>query len=179
MRVGMGYDVHRLTTGRKLIMGGVEIPYEKGLLGHSDADVLLHAIMDALLGAAALGDIGKHFPDTDPEYEGISSLKLLEHVGRLLDESGYVIENIDATIIAQRPKMRPHIDQMRENIAAALKIETDQVNVKATTEEGLGFTGSGEGISSHAICAVEKFTNYSSTDMALMPEVCGGCCANR
>ena len=148
MRVGMGYDVHRLTTGRKLIMGGVEIPYEKGLLGHSDADVLLH-------------------------------LKLLEHVGRLLDESGYVIENIDATIIAQRPKMRPHIDQMRENIAAALKIETDQVNVKATTEEGLGFTGSGEGISSHAICAVEKFTNYSSTDLASMPEVCGGCCANR
>ena len=141
MRVGMGYDVHRLTTGRKLIMGGVEIPYEKGLLGHSDADVLLHAIMDALLGAAALGDIGKHFPDTDPEYEGISSLKLLEHVGRLLDESGYVIENIVATIIAQRPKMRPHIDQMRENIAAALKIETDQVNVKATTEEGLGFYG--------------------------------------
>lgn len=179
MRVGMGYDVHRLTTGRKLIMGGVEIPYEKGLLGHSDADVLLHAIMDALLGAAALGDIGKHFPDTDPEYEGISSLKLLEHVGRLLDESGYVIENIDATIIAQRPKMRPHIDQMRENIAAALKIETDQVNVKATTEEGLGFTGSGEGISSHAICAVEKFTNYSSTDLASMQEVCGGCCANR
>ena len=179
MRVGMGYDVHRLTTGRKLIMGGVEIPYEKGLLGHSDADVLLHAIMDALFGAAALGDIGKHFPDTDPEYEGISSLKLLEHVGRLLDESGYVIENIDATIIAQRPKMRPHIDQMRENIAAALKIETDQVNVKATTEEGLGFTGSGEGISSQAICAVEKFTNYSSTDLALMPEGCGGCCANR
>ena len=178
MRVGMGYDVHRLTTGRKLIMGGVEIPYEKGLLGHSDADVLLHAIIDALLGAAALGDIGKHFPDTDPEYEGISSLKLLEHVGRLLDESGYVIENIDATIIAQRPKMRPHIDQMRENIAAALKIETDQVNVKATTEEGLGFTGSGEGISSHAICAVEKFTNYSSKDLASLPEVCGGCCAN-
>ena len=148
MRVGMGYDVHRLAAGRKLIIGGVEIPYEKGLLGHSDADVLLHAIMDALLGAAALGDIGKHFPDTDPEYEGISSIKLLEHVGRLLDEGGYVIENIDATIIAQRPKMRPHIDQMRENIAAALNIETEQVNVKATTEEGLGVTGTGEGISS-------------------------------
>ena len=145
MRVGMGYDVHRLAAGRKLIIGGVEIPYEKGLLGHSDADVLLHAIMDALLGAAALGDIGKHFPDTDPEYEGISSIKLLEHVGRLLDEGGYVIENIDATIIAQRPKMRPHIDQMRENIAAALNIETEQVNVKATTEEGLGFTGTGTG----------------------------------
>ena len=177
MRVGMGYDVHRLAAGRKLIIGGVEIPYEKGLLGHSDADVLLHAIMDALLGAAALGDIGKHFPDTDPEYEGISSIKLLEHVGRLLDEGGYVIENIDATIIAQRPKMRPHIDQMRENIAAALNIETEQVNVKATTEEGLGFTGTGEGISSQAVCAVEKYTNYDSTDMASIPAGCGGCCS--
>ncbi len=177
MRVGMGYDVHRLAAGRKLIIGGVEIPYEKGLLGHSDADVLLHAIMDALLGAAALGDIGKHFPDTDPEYEGISSIKLLEHVGRLLDEGGYVIENIDATIIAQRPKMRPHIDQMRENIAAALNIETEQVNVKATTEEGLGFTGTGEGISSQAVCAVEKYTNYASTDMASIPAGCGGCCS--
>lgn len=177
MRVGMGYDVHRLAAGRKLIIGGVEIPCEKGLLGHSDADVLLHAIMDALLGAAALGDIGKHFPDTDPEYEGISSIKLLEHVGRLLDEGGYVIENIDATIIAQRPKMRPHIDQMRENIAAALNIETEQVNVKATTEEGLGFTGTGEGISSQAVCAVEKYTNYASTDMASIPAGCGGCCS--
>ncbi len=177
MRVGMGYDVHRLAAGRKLIIGGVEIPYEKGLLGHSDADVLLHAIMDALLGAAALGDIGKHFPDTDPEYEGISSIKLLEHVGRLLDEGGYVIENIDATIIAQRPKMRLHIDQMRENIAAALNIETEQVNVKATTEEGLGFTGTGEGISSQAVCAVEKYTNYASTDMASIPAGCGGCCS--
>ncbi len=177
MRVGMGYDVHRLAAGRKLIIGGVEIPYEKGLLGHSDADVLLHAIMDALLGAAALGDIGKHFPDTDPEYEGISSIKLLEHVGRLLDEGGYVIENIDATIIAQRPKMRPHIDQMRENIAAALNIETEQVNVKATTEEGLGFTGTGEGIASQAVCAVEKYTNYASTDMASIPAGCGGCCS--
>ena len=177
MRVGMGYDVHRLTAGRKLILGGVEIPYGKGLLGHSDADVLLHAIMDALLGAAALGDIGKHFPDTDPEYEGISSIKLLEHVGRLLDEGGYVIENIDATIIAQRPKMRPHIDQMRENIAAALNIETEQVNVKATTEDGLGFTGTGEGIASQAVCAVEKYTNYASTDMASIPAGCGGCCS--
>ena len=124
MRVGMGYDVHRLTVGRKLIMGGVEIPYEKGLLGHSDADVLVHAVMDALLGAAALGDIGKHFPDTDPEYEGVSSIRLLEYVGRILEENGYVIENIDATIIAQRPKMRPYIDQMRENMAEALGIET-------------------------------------------------------
>ena len=158
MRVGMGYDVHKLVEGRKLILGGVEIPYEKGLLGHSDADVMLHAVMDALLGAAALGDIGLHFPDTDPKYKGASSIKLLEHVGRLLEENGYVIENIDATIIAQRPKMRPHIDQMRENMAKALKIDVDQINVKATTEEGLGFTGSGEGISSQAICAIEKFT---------------------
>lgn len=151
MRIGMGYDVHRLTEDRKLIIGGVEIPYEKGLLGHSDADVLLHAIMDALLGAAALGDIGKHFPDSDPAYKGISSVKLLEHVGKLLEEHLFLIENIDATIIAQAPKMRPYIDTMRENITGALGIELTQVNVKATTEEGLGFTGSGEGISSQAI----------------------------
>lgn len=177
MRVGIGYDVHRLSAGRKLIIGGVEIPYEKGLLGHSDADVLLHAIMDALLGAAALGDIGRHFPDTDPEYEGISSIKLLEHVGKLLDEGGYVIENIDATIIAQLPKMRPYIDQMRGNIAAALNIETEQVNVKATTEEGLGFTGSGGGISSQAVCAVEKYTNYASIDITSGASRCGGCCS--
>ena len=177
MRIGMGYDVHRLTQGRPLIVGGVEIPYEKGLLGHSDADVLLHAVMDALLGAAALGDIGKHFPDTDLEYEGISSIRLLEHVGRLLDEKGYVIENIDATIIAQRPKMRPYIDQMRENIAEALKIETGQVNVKATTEEGLGFTGSGEGISSQAVCALERYLNYGSMDVTDAGPACGGCCA--
>ena len=177
MRVGMGYDVHRLTAGRKLILGGVEIPYGKGLLGHSDADVLVHAVMDALLGAAALGDIGKHFPDTDPEYEGISSIRLLEHVGRLLDEKGYVIENIDATIIAQRPKMRPYIDQMRENIAEALKIETDQVNVKATTEEGLGFTGTGEGISSQAVCALERYLDYRSVDVTDGSPACGGCCA--
>lgn len=177
MRVGMGYDVHRLTAGRKLILGGVEIPYGKGLLGHSDADVLVHAVMDALLGAAALGDIGKHFPDTDPEYEGVSSIRLLEHVGRLLDEKGYVIENIDATIVAQRPKMRPYIEQMRENIATALRIETEQVNVKATTEEGLGFTGTGEGISSQAVCAVEKYTNYGSVDVTQGSPACGGCCA--
>jgi 2-C-methyl-D-erythritol 2,4-cyclodiphosphate synthase len=152
MRIGMGYDVHRLVEGRDLIMGGVKIPYELGLLGHSDADVLLHAIADALLGAAALGDIGKHFPDTDPAYKGISSLILLEHVGKLLDENMFYIENIDATIIAQAPKMRPHIDKMRENIASTLRISIDQVNVKATTEEGLGFTGEGKGISAQAIC---------------------------
>lgn len=165
MRIGMGYDVHKLVEGRKLILGGVEIPNEKGLLGHSDADVLLHAIMDALLGAAALGDIGKHFPDTDPAYKGISSIRLLEHVADLLEEHQFLIENIDATIIAQRPKMRPYIDTMRENIAKALKIEADQINVKATTEEGLGFTGSGEGISSQAICMLEKVMNYSSVDV--------------
>lgn len=179
MRVGMGYDVHRLAEDRKLILGGVEIPYEKGLLGHSDADVLLHAIMDALLGAAALGDIGKHFPDTDLQYKGISSIKLLEYVAALLDENGYVVENIDATIIAQRPKMRPYIDQMQTNIAKALGVETDQINVKATTEEGLGFTGTGEGISSQAICAIEKYTSYSSVDVAVPAAGCGGCCAIR
>ena len=165
MRIGMGYDVHRLTEGRKLIMGGVEIPYEKGLMGHSDADVLLHAIMDALLGAAALGDIGRHFPDTDPAYKGISSIKLLERVGALLEENLFLIENIDATIIAQAPKMRPHIDAMRENIAAALGITSEQVNVKATTEEGLGFTGSGEGISAQAICLLTSPVNLGSEDV--------------
>ncbi len=148
----MGYDVHRLVPDRKLIMGGVEIPYELGLLGHSDADVLLHAISDALLGAAALGDIGKHFPDTDPEYEGADSLMLLSKVGELLEDNFFLIENIDATIIAQAPKMRPHIDKMRENIASALGIDISQVSVKATTEEGLGFTGEGKGISAQAIC---------------------------
>lgn len=161
MRVGMGYDVHRLVENRKLIMGGVEIPYEKGLLGHSDADVLLHAIMDALLGAAALGDIGKHFPDSDPAYQGISSLLLLEKVGALLLENRFFIENIDATVIAQAPKMRPYIDTMRENIAKALCIEANQVNVKATTEEGLGFTGSGEGISAQAICMLASPYEFS------------------
>ena len=174
MRIGMGYDVHKLVEGRDLIMGGVNIPYEKGLLGHSDADVLLHAIMDALLGASALGDIGKHFPDTDPAYKGISSIKLLEHVGNLQDEHGFVIENIDATIIAQRPKMRPHIDQMRENIANALGMEVDRVKVKATTEEGLGFTGSGEGISSQAICLLQKLTDFSSVDVTDGAK-CAGC----
>ena len=152
MRIGMGYDVHKLVPNRDLILGGVKIPHELGLLGHSDADVLLHSIMDALLGAAALGDIGKHFPDTDPAYKGADSVKLLEHVGRLIREAGYSIENIDATIIAQRPKMRPHIDTMRRNIKEALGIELDQINVKATTEEGLGFTGSEEGSSAQAIC---------------------------
>ncbi len=175
MRVGMGYDVHKLVENRKLILGGVEIPYEKGLLGHSDADVLLHAIMDALLGAAALGDIGKHFPDTDSKYKGISSVRLLEHVAELLEEHRYIVENIDATIIAQRPKMRPYIEKMRENIAEALHIEVEQVNVKATTEEGLGFTGEGEGISSQAICLLEKVTNYSSYDMTPMERNCGKC----
>lgn len=175
MRVGMGYDVHKLVEGRKLILGGVEIPYEKGLLGHSDADVLLHAIMDSLLGAAALGDIGKHFPDTDERYKGVSSIKLLEHVGNLLDENGYIIENIDATIIAQRPKMRPFIDTMRQNIADTLKIELDQINVKATTEEGLGFTGNGEGISSQSICAVEKIRNYASFDVSNEAGMCQAC----
>ena len=175
MRVGLGYDVHKLVEGRDLIIGGVQIPYEKGLLGHSDADVLLHAIMDALLGAAALGDIGKHFPDTDPAYKGISSIRLLEHVADLLEEHQFLIENIDATIIAQRPKMRPYIDTMRENIAKALKIEADQINVKATTEEGLGFTGSGEGISSQAICMLEKVMNYSSVDVIVQTGGCAGC----
>ncbi|MBC5658918.1 2-C-methyl-D-erythritol 2,4-cyclodiphosphate synthase [Anaerosacchariphilus sp. NSJ-68] len=175
MRVGMGYDVHRLVEERKLILGGVEIPYEKGLLGHSDADVLLHAIMDALLGAAALGDIGKHFPDTDPAYKGISSIKLLEHVGRLLEEENYVVGNIDATIIAQRPKMAPHIPQMRANVAKALQIEESQVNIKATTEEGLGFTGTGEGISSQAICALIPVANYAYEDVMQMPKGCPGC----
>lgn len=152
MRIGMGYDVHKLVKERDLILGGVKIPYELGLLGHSDADVLLHAIMDSLLGAAALGDIGKHFPDTDSKYKGISSIELLKHVGNLLTEHNYKIGNIDATIIAQRPKMAPHIPTMRENIASALNISVDQINVKATTEEGLGFTGEGLGISSQSIC---------------------------
>ena len=178
MRIGMGYDVHKVVEGRDMIIGGVKLPYEKGLLGHSDADVLIHAIMDALLGAAALGDIGKHFPDTDPAYKGISSIRLLEHVGNLLDENGFIIENIDSTIIAQRPKMRPHIDQMRENIAKALGIEVERVNVKATTEEGLGFTGSGEGISSQAICLLQKLTDLGSIDV-VSPVGCTGCAGCR
>lgn len=173
MRIGMGYDVHRLVEGRDLIMGGVKIPYEKGLLGHSDADVLLHAISDALLGAAALGDIGKHFPDTDPAYKGISSLVLLSKVGELIEENGFLIENIDATIIAQAPKMRPYIDTMRENIAQALGIMTEQVSVKATTEEGLGFTGSGEGISAQAICMLNSPFNLIAEDVQAAK--CAGC----
>lgn len=156
MRIGLGYDVHKLVSDRKLILGGVEIPYEYGLLGHSDADVLLHAIMDSLLGASALGDIGKHFPDTDPKYKGISSIALLKEVGTLLYENGYKISNIDSTIIAQKPKMAPHIPLMRKNIANALNIDIDQINVKATTEEGLGFTGEGLGISSQSICLLYK-----------------------
>lgn len=175
MRVGMGYDVHKLVEDRDLIIGGVKIPYEKGLLGHSDADVLLHAVMDALLGAAALGDIGKHFPDTDPQYKGISSVELLKHVGKLLDEEMYIIENIDATIVAQRPKMRPYIEEMESNIAGTLGIARNQINIKATTEEGLGFTGSGEGISSQAICALEKLTNLRSTDVTPGSRSCAGC----
>lgn len=156
MRVGIGYDVHRFAPGRKLILSGVEIPYEQGLLGHSDADVIVHAIMDALLGAAALGDIGQHFPDTDPEYEGISSILLLEKVAQLLKENHYSVGNIDAVIIAQRPKMMPYLEQMRKNTAAALGIEEGRVSIKATTEEGLGFTGRGEGIAAKAVCLLEQ-----------------------
>lgn len=187
MRVGMGYDVHKLVEGRKLILGGVDVPYEKGLLGHSDADVLVHAIMDALLGAAALGDIGRHFPDTDPAYSGADSIELLKHVKKLLDEKMYYISNIDATVIAQRPKLAPYIPDMVKNIAAALDIDEDQVNIKATTEEGLGFTGSGEGISSQAICALETIDGYSYAVMNEQSassngrscEGCSGCPAGR
>lgn len=175
MRVGMGYDVHRLVEGRDLVMGGVNIPYEKGLLGHSDADVLLHAIMDALLGAATLGDIGKHFPDSDPAYKGISSILLLEKVGELLTGEGYFVGNIDATIIAQAPKMRPYIDQMRENIAKALDVDVSCINVKATTEEGLGFTGTGEGISAQAICMLTSPADLPFGQVGGGCAGCGGC----
>ncbi len=179
MRIGTGYDVHRLAEGRKCILGGVEIPYEKGLLGHSDADVLLHAVMDALLGAAALGDIGKHFPDTEEEYRGISSVKLLKKVGELLEEHTFLIENIDATIIAEAPKMRPYIDAMRENIAAALGLEISRISVKATTEEGLGFTGSGEGISAQAVCLLTTPMDIYTENVAMTGadscESCRGC----
>lgn len=177
MRVGMGYDVHKLVEGRDLIVGGVKIPHTLGLLGHSDADVLLHAIMDALLGAAALGDIGKHFPDTDPKYKGASSLKLLEVVGKLIAENGYVVENIDATIIAQKPKMRPYIEEMEKNIAQTLGIDVSQVNVKATTEEGLGFTGTEQGISSQAICALTTIyeSSYAVADSEKSCASCPGC----
>ena len=156
MRIGHGYDVHRLVEGRKLIIGGVDIPYEKGLLGHSDADVLAHAIMDALLGAAALGDIGKLFPDNDPAFEGADSMKLLAKVAEVLDEKGYTIGNIDSTVIAQKPKLAPYIEQMRRRMAEVCGIDMEQLSVKATTEEKLGFTGSGEGIAAHAVCIIVK-----------------------
>ena len=156
MRIGHGYDVHRLVSGRKLILGGVEIPWKKGLLGHSDADVLLHAVSDALLGAAAMGDIGQHFPDTDPRYKGADSLELLRQVGLLIRSKGYAVSNVDATVLAQAPKLKPHIPLMRQKIAGVLEIPEDLVSVKATTEEGLGFTGSGEGIAVHAVCLLKN-----------------------
>ena len=156
MRIGHGYDVHRLVEGRRLILGGVDIPWERGLLGHSDADVLTHAVMDALLGAAGVGDIGQHFPDTDPAYAGADSLKLLKAVMGLLRDAGWRVGNVDATVLAQRPKLAPHIPQMRENLARCMGVDLAQVNVKATTEEGLGFTGTGEGMSAHAVCLLEK-----------------------
>lgn len=174
MRVGLGYDVHKLVEGRKLILGGVEIPYEKGLLGHSDADVLVHAIMDALLGAAGLGDIGRHFPDTDPKYKGADSMVLLKEVRGLLEKKLLFVGNIDATIIAQRPKLAPYIDDMRKNIAGVLEVPEDCVNIKATTEEGLGFTGSGEGMSAQAICALETIDSFSY-DVTGGPAGCNGC----
>ena len=156
MRIGHGYDVHRLTEGRRLILGGVDIPWEKGLLGHSDADVLTHAVMDALLGAAGLGDIGRHFPDTDSAYAGADSLKLLEHVVKLLGERGFSVGNVDATVLAQRPKLAPHIPQMRDNLARTMGVDPSRINIKATTEEGLGFTGSGEGMAAHAVALIER-----------------------
>lgn len=174
MRIGTGYDVHRFASERKLIVGGVDIPYEKGLLGHSDADVLVHAIMDALLGAAALGDIGKHFPDHDAQYAGISSLVLLEKVADILEEHHYIIENIDSTVIAQEPKLSPYIETMRKNIAAALKIETDRVSVKATTEEGLGFTGAKEGIAAQAAALLTTVENLVYADV-MNDRGCAGC----
>ena len=179
MRIGTGYDVHRLVENRELIIGGVRIPYEKGLMGHSDADVLTHAIMDALLGAAALGDIGRHFPDTDEAYKGASSIELLKKVGDLLEKELYIIENIDATIIAQRPKLSQYIPEMVKNIAAALGISERQVNIKATTEEGLGFTGEGLGIATNAVCLIESIMNYQ-VDVTPKDDIrgcdgCGGC----
>jgi len=177
MRIGMGYDVHRLITARKLVLGGVEIPYEKGLAGHSDADVVVHAIMDALLGAAALRDIGFHFPDTDEKYKGASSIELLAKVGEMLDEKFYVIDNIDATIIAQEPKLAPYVDKMVENVSRALKISNNQVNIKATTEEGLGFTGSMEGMSAQAICLLTSALDLidSERDAPSHCHSCQGC----
>ncbi len=175
MRVGSGYDVHKLVEGRELILGGITIPYEKGLLGHSDADVLVHAIMDALLGAAALGDIGKHFPDTDETYKGASSIVLLKRVKELLNEKLYMIENIDATIIAQKPKLAPYMDQMKQSIAEALELEEDRVNIKATTEEGLGFTGASLGIASNAVCLLESMLNYQYDATPKSSSGCSGC----
>ena len=180
MRIGSGYDVHRLEEGYDLIIGGVKIPFEKGLVGHSDADVLTHAVMDALLGAAGLGDIGLHFPDTNPAFKGADSVALLRKVGEMLTERGLLIENIDATIIAQAPKMRPHIDTMRQNLADALDIDVSQVNVKATTEEHLGFTGEGKGISSQAVCLLttpmDAFSRNATFDNGSAPKG-GACCA--
>ena len=177
MKVGMGYDVHRLVEGREFILGGVKIPYKKGLLGHSDADVLIHAIMDALLGAVSLGDIGRHFPDTDPQYKGISSILLLQRVGAILKEKMYWVGNIDATILAQKPKLASYMEQMEKNIADALQIDPNQVNIKATTEEGLGFTGSGEGISAYAVVLLETVENYRYTDLGMERNCteCVGC----
>lgn len=181
MRIGTGYDVHRLVKDRDLILGGVKIPYEEGLLGHSDADVLLHAVMDALLGAAALGDIGLHFPDTDETYQGASSMKLLADVGKMLEERCFLIENIDATVIAQAPKLRPYIDRMRANIADVLQIDISQVNVKATTEEGLGFTGQKEGIAAQAVCMLNSPREISAQYIVCdtgdddVPRGCAGC----
>jgi 2-C-methyl-D-erythritol 2,4-cyclodiphosphate synthase len=177
MRIGTGYDVHKLTENRDLILGGVKIPFEKGLLGHSDADVLLHAIMDALLGAAALGDIGKHFPDTDMAYKGISSIELLKKVRVLIEDKLYVIENVDATIVAQRPKLASYLPEMVKNIAAALGTEEDRINIKATTEEGLGFTGTGQGIAANAVCLLESITNYQYdvTPADQSGRSCSGC----
>lgn len=177
MRVGIGYDVHKLKEGRKLILAGVEIPYTKGLLGHSDADVITHAMMDALLGAAALGDIGKHFPDTDPELKGIRSIELLEKVGRLIEKEGYIIENLDGTIIAQEPKLRPYIAQMEKNIAEVLNLSIGQVNIKATTEEGLSFTGRKEGMAAQSICSLTGI--YEGSSIVNGPcRSCGGCREN-
>ena len=174
MRVGMGYDVHKLAEGRPLILGGVHVPYEKGLLGHSDADVLLHAICDALLGAAALGDIGRHFPDTDPEYKGADSMELLKKVRELVEKECYLIENVDATVIAQKPKLAPYIEEMREKIAETLGVGRKQINVKATTEEHLGFTGEGLGISAQAVCMLNTVDNYIYEDV-LRPGAQTGC----
>ncbi len=175
MRVGMGYDVHKLAEGRKLVLGGVEIAHTHGLLGHSDADVVVHAIMDALLGAAALGDIGKHFPDTDEKYAGICSMELLGHVAGLLTDEGYVVENIDATIVAQQPKLRLYISRMEQNVADVLHIQKNQVNIKATTEEGLGFTGTKQGIAAYAVCALMSIYEGSFAVGGICPNRSGHC----